>query len=284
MSANTLKKISLKIKNKTGDNLITDFRYPENAEGKIPLVILCHGFKGFKDWGCFPYMMEKIAGEGNFAVSFNFSYNGTGENESEQSEFTRLDLFAENTFSKELDDTRSILDYLTEHKDEYNYDIENITLIGHSRGGGIAILKTAEEKRIGKLIVLSSLCNFNRYSDTLKSKWKETGFFEVVNARTNQIMRMNYSLIEDLEKNKDRLDIQKAVSEIKVPILLIHGMQDITVDYSNAEDLYSRSDKTKSELFLIENTGHTFGAVHPFEGTTKALEEAITLILDFLNK
>ena len=78
-------------------------------------------------------MMEKIAGEGNFAVSFNFSYNGTGENESEQSEFTRLDLFAENTFSRELDDTGSILDYLTEHKDEYNYDIENITLIGHSR-------------------------------------------------------------------------------------------------------------------------------------------------------
>ena len=284
MIKNKINKVSLKIKNKTGDDLITDFRFPESGTEKLPLVILCHGFKGFKDWGCFPYMMERIAEEGNFAVSFNFSYNGTGENDFDQSDFTRLDLFAENTFSRELDDLGSIIDHLFENKDKYNYDKGNITLTGHSRGGGIAILKTAEDKRISKLVVLSSVCNFDRYSDTLKKKWKEVGYFEVINSRTNQMMRLNYTLIEDLVKNKERLDIQKAISEITVPVMIIHGAQDITVDYSNAEDLYSRSDKEKTKLFLIENTGHTFGAVQPFEGTTKALEEVLTLIEDFLSK
>lgn len=284
MIKNKINKVSLKIKNKTGDDLITDFRFPESGTEKLPLVILCHGFKGFKDWGCFPYMMERIAEEGNFAVSFNFSYNGTGENDFDQSDFTRLDLFAENTFSRELDDLGSIIDHLFENKDKYNYDKGNITLTGHSRGGGIAILKTAEDKRISKLVVLSSVCNFDRYSDTLKKKWKEVGYFEVINSRTNQMMRLNYTLIEDLVKNKERLDIQKAISEITVPVMIIHGAQDITVDYSNAEDLYSRSDKDKTKLFLIENTGHTFGAVQPFEGTTKALEEVLTLIEDFLSK
>lgn len=284
MIKNKINKVSLKIKNKTGDDLITDFRFPESGTEKLPLVILCHGFKGFKDWGCFPYMMERIAEEGNFAVSFNFSYNGTGENDFDQSDFTRLDLFAENTFSRELDDLGSIIDHLFENKDKYNYDTGNITLTGHSRGGGIAILKTAEDKRISKLVVLSSVCNFDRYSDTLKKKWKEVGYFEVINSRTNQMMRLNYTLIEDLIKNKERLDIQKAISEITVPVMIIHGAQDITVDYSNAEDLYSRSDKEKTKLFLIENTGHTFGAVQPFEGTTKALEEVLTLIEDFLSK
>ena len=284
MIKNKINKVSLKIKNKTGDDLITDFRFPESGTEKLPLVILCHGFKGFKDWGCFPYMMDRIAEEGNFAVSFNFSYNGTGENDFDQSDFTRLDLFAENTFSRELDDLGSIIDHLFENKDKYNYDKGNITLTGHSRGGGIAILKTAEDKRISKLVVLSSVCNFDRYSDTLKKKWKEVGYFEVINSRTNQMMRLNYTLIEDLIKNKERLDIQKAISEITVPVMIIHGAQDITVDYSNAEDLYSRSDKEKTKLFLIENTGHTFGAVQPFEGTTKALEEVLTLIEDFLSK
>lgn len=284
MIKNKINKVSLKIKNKTGDDLITDFRFPESGKEKLPLVILCHGFKGFKDWGCFPYMMERIAEEGNFAVSFNFSYNGTGENDVDQSDFTRLDLFAENTFSRELDDLGSIIDYLFENKEKYNYDTGNITLTGHSRGGGIAILKTAEDKRISKLVVLSSVCNFDRYSDTLKKKWKEVGYFEVINSRTNQMMRLNYTLIEDLIKNKERLDIQKAISEITVPVMIIHGAQDITVDYSNAEDLYSRSDKEKTKLFLIENTGHTFGAVQPFEGTTKALEVVLTLIEDFLSK
>ena len=170
MIKNKINKVSLKIKNKTGDDLTTDFRFPESGKEKLPLVILCHGFKGFKDWGCFPYMMDRIAEEGNFAVSFNFSYNGTGENDFDQSDFTRLNLFAENTFSRELDDLGSIIDHLFENKDKYNYDKGNITLTGHSRGGGIAILKTAEDKRISKLVVLSSVCNFDRYSDTLKKK------------------------------------------------------------------------------------------------------------------
>lgn len=280
---NELKKISLKIKNKYGDNLNTDFRYPASKKA-LPLVIFCHGFKGFKDWGCFPYLLDKISSEGYFTVSFNFSYNGTGDNEIEQSEFSRLDLFAKNTFSRELDDLGSVIDYLFSHKSEFNYDPNNITLIGHSRGGGIVILKTAEDQRIRKLVALSSLASFNRYSEVLKKKWKEVGYFEVLNARTNQLMRMDYSLIEDLENNKDRLDIQKAISKINVPTLIIHGTQDITVDYSNAEDLFSRSNKHYTELFLVDNTGHTFGAVHPFQGTTKALEEAITLILNFLKK
>jgi pimeloyl-ACP methyl ester carboxylesterase len=280
MSDSTVKKISIKIKNRHGDELNTDLRFTESQE-KQPLVILCHGFKGFKDWGCFPYMMDKLAEENYFCVSFNYSYNGTGEREEEQSEFTRLDLFAKNTFTRELDDLGSVIDHFFENKNssDYGYDTNNVTLIGHSRGGGIAILKTAEDKRVTKLIALSTVNNFDRYSDALKSKWKEAGFFEVMNSRTNQMMRMDYTLMEDIENNPDRLDIQKAITKISVPVLFIHGEQDITVDYSNAEDLYSRRIEVYPELkdstilSLIKNTGHTFGAVHPFAGTTDALEK-----------
>ena len=165
-----------------------------------------------------------------------------------------------------------------------------LTLIGHSRGGGIAILKTAEDPRVKKLIVLSTVNNFDRHSEAMKAKWKEDGYFEVLNSRTNQMMRMDYTLIEDLENNKDRLDIQKAIIKITVPVLLIHGTQDLTVDYSNAEDLYTRHIenneglKERTEFVLIDNTGHTFGTVHPYQGTTEAFEKVITLTLDFLNK
>lgn len=284
-----MNKTSIKIKNRHGDDLNTDLRYT-NSQSKQPLVILCHGFKGFKDWGCFPYMMDKIAEENHFCVSFNYSYNGTGDKEDEQSDFTRLDLFAKNTFTRELDDLGSVLDYFCndDNAAKYNYDTDNITLIGHSRGGGIAILKTAEDKRITKLIALSTVNNFDRYSDALKAKWKDAGYFEVMNSRTNQMMRMDYTLMEDIENNPVRLNIQDAITKITVPVLFIHGEQDITVDYSNAEDLYSRRLETfpelkdSTKLSLIKNTGHTFGAVHPFAGTTPALENTINLILDFL--
>lgn len=272
----------LKIKNKYGDNLTADFSYNKTAND-MPLLIFVHGFKGFKDWGCFPYMMEKFAENNIFAVSFNFSYNGVGEEGIELSEFTRLELFAKNTFSRELDDLGSIIDFLEDNRQKYNYNFDNLTLAGHSRGGGITILKTAEDKRVKKLITLASVSEFDRYTEERKKEWKEKGYFQVLNTRTKQYMRMNFTLIEDLEKNREKLDIKKAVSEIQVPYLIIHGEEDLAVDYSEALELHSLSNKSLTKLELIANTGHTFGAVHPFMGTTDKLEEVSVLIREFIN-
>lgn len=275
---------NIKIQNRKGDVISVDFRYPENVTGKIPLLIFCHGFKGFKDWGSFPYMLEKISAENIFTISFNFSFNGVDNTQDNPMDFTRLDLFAQNTFSKELDDLGDLIDFIFENKNNYNYDLENITLAGHSRGGGIAILKTAEDKRINKLITLASVSEFNRYTEERKKRWKETGYLEVLNTRTKQLMRMNYTLIEDLEKNHERLNILGAMKRISVPVLIIHGKQDLAVDYSDAEALFEQSDKSKTKLVLYENTGHTFGAVHPFKGTNDNLEKLIKDITDRIKR
>ena len=37
-----------------------------------------HGFKGFKDWGFFPHLADRLARAGLVAVSFNFSGSGVG--------------------------------------------------------------------------------------------------------------------------------------------------------------------------------------------------------------
>ncbi|MBI5403040.1 MAG: prolyl oligopeptidase family serine peptidase [Ignavibacteriae bacterium] len=265
----------IKIKNVQGDIIPVDFRYPENQKENLPVLIFCHGFKGFKDWGSFPYMLEKISNENIFTVSFNFSFNGTDNTKDNPVDFNRLDLFARNTFSRELDDLGCVIDFLFSVKDKYSFDTEKLVLAGHSRGGGIAILKTAEDARIKKLIALASVAEFDRYTEERKKRWKEEGYLEVLNTRTKQYMRMNYTLIEDLEKNYDRLNIQNAMSRIKVPAVIIHGKQDMAVDYSDAETLYNFSDKSKTKLILYENTGHTFGAEHPFKGTNENLEKVI---------
>ena len=274
--------ISLNVRNTHGDNLVTDFRYPKNTKKKLPLIIFCHGFKGFKDWGCFPYMLDSIAEEDVFTVSFNFSYNGTGDNAIDQTEFTRLDLFAQNTFSRELDDLGSVIDYLDANSDKFNYDFNDLTLVGHSRGGGIAIIKTSEDNRVKKLVVLSSVSNFNRYSDEQINNWKKRGYIEVLNTRTKQKMRLNYTLMEDLIVNKDRLDLKKAIAKIKVPTLIIHGEQDLAVPSSEAKTLYDSSNKEYTKLKVYPNTGHTFGAVHPFKGTSSGIETVIWGIIEFV--
>ena len=49
-------------------------------EGRISsAIVVCHGFKGFKDWGFFPYLADCLAaGTGAMVISFNFSGSGIG--------------------------------------------------------------------------------------------------------------------------------------------------------------------------------------------------------------
>jgi len=271
---------NIKIKNKNGKTISIDLRHKNTAE-KMPLLVFCHGFKGFKDWGGFPYMLDKISDRNIFTVSFNFSLNGVDNEKDNPVDFECLDDFAKNTFSEELDDLGCVIDFLEKEEGKYNYNFGTLTIAGHSRGGGIAILKTAEDKRIKRLITLASVAEFNRYGDETKRVWRERGFIEALNTRTKQKMRMNVSLLEDLERNYSRLNIKGAMGKIDVPVLILHGSEDLAVEKSEAETLYNLGKKDKTKLVILENTGHTFGAVHPFAGTTPHLENIIEEIINF---
>src|SRR3989449_11334576 len=70
-----------------------------SAGGERPVVVVCHGLKGFKDWGFFPYVAERLARSGFAGVSFNFSGARVGEgNET----FDRAEGVAGKTHTKEL--------------------------------------------------------------------------------------------------------------------------------------------------------------------------------------
>src|SRR5215212_6440670 len=67
-----------------------------------PAVVILHGFKGFKDWGMFPPLSERIARAGFTAISPNFSGSGVDDS----GDFSLPELFGRNTFTAELQDSR----------------------------------------------------------------------------------------------------------------------------------------------------------------------------------
>jgi esterase/lipase len=274
-------KKSIVIKNSHSDDMSCDVYYPVMQSRKLPFVLFLHGFKGFKDWGGFPYMLEKISESGFAAAGFNFSYNGI---ENEPMNFTRPDKFAENTNTREIEDTISVLDFFEKNQEKFNIDFSSVTLIGHSRGGGDAIIVAAEDKRVTKLITLAAVSDFNRFSDEIKKQWRENGFIEIQNSRTKQNMRLNVTLLDDMEKNAGRLNILNAAAKLNIPFLIIQGAEDMAVSKSEAELIYSVTNKSKSELFIIEHTGHTFGVQHPFVGTTPAFEKVLQLVIKKLSE
>ena len=49
------------------------------------------------------------------------------------------------------------------------------------------------------------------------------------------MMRLNVSLLEDIEQNKnDLLNLEKATKNLNKPLLLIHGEQDLSVKIKRA--------------------------------------------------
>ena len=72
----------------------------------LPTLVILHGFKGFKDWGFFPYAAEFLANRGFAVITFNFSMNGVGQN---LLDFTELDKFARNTYSREQENVAKII-------------------------------------------------------------------------------------------------------------------------------------------------------------------------------
>lgn len=267
--------------NSDGDPIRGDVWAGEGARRGAAIVI-CHGFKGFKDWGFFPYLSEQLAvGTGYPAVSFNFSGNGIGP---DLLNFTELDKFEANTFTKELDDLNRVLDAAAAGELPGLEPRERFGLLGHSRGGVSSIIAAAEDERIRALVTWAAVSDVNRWSDELREEWRRKGRIEVLNARTGQMMPLGLVLLEDTERNADRLDILKAASRLKVPYLIIHGSEDESVAAVEGERIAAAAPAGSTRFERMAGAGHTFGAVHPFEGTTDHLTRAVDLSAEWFTR
>ncbi|KFF07873.1 alpha/beta hydrolase family protein [Chryseobacterium luteum] len=274
-----IKNLNIKLENPETRKFLADAIYPETNE-KLPLVIFVHGYKGYKDWGAWNLMAEKFAEAGFFFVKFNSSHNGTTVEDPHN--FGDLEAFGNNNYSKELSDLGVVIDHFVKNP---NVDDQKIILMGHSRGGGISIIKTCEDERINGLITLASVDTLERFpKDEALENWKKEGVYYVLNGRTKQEMPHYYQFYEDFEKNVHRFDVERATEMAKAYVLIIHGTHDESVSVKNAEHLHILN--PNSELFLVENADHTFGSKEPW--TEKFLPNNLNIVtekcIDFINK
>lgn len=273
-----IKEKNIIISNPETRNFLADAFYPE-SENKLPLVIFAHGYKGYKDWGAWDLMAEKIAEAGFYFVKFNFSHNGTTvEN---PTHFADLEAFGENNFSKELSDYSVVISHFFTQPE---VDSDKITIIGHSRGGGISTIHAFEDARVKALVVLASVSHFGyRFpSGDRLHEWESNGVMFTENKRTNQQMPHYYQFFEDYKANEESFNIQYASQHMEKPTLVVKAGSDETVKDNEAELLHEWN--KDSELVVIENASHTFGAREPWTENTMPsdLEKATASIINFL--
>lgn len=262
--------------------ILADVFYLENNKQK-PIIIFCHGYKGFKDWGAWHLMAEAFADAGFFFIKFNFSHNGGTVKQ--PIDFPDLEAFGNNNYTKELDDLQTIIEWLCSNSElKKDLDLNNINLLGHSRAGGIVTIKAEEDNRIKKVISLAGVCDFGKRTATRDGleQWKKDGVKYVINGRTKQQMPHYYQFYEDFVANEERLTIKRAVSNLKIPYLIIHGNNDTSVFIDEAKNL---NQWLENSIFkIIDDANHVFGASHPWESEELPthLEDVIDATLSFL--
>jgi pimeloyl-ACP methyl ester carboxylesterase len=250
-----------------------DVSFPANWNKTM--LVFVHGYMGFKDWGAWQFM-EDFFVEKEFAFcKFNMSHNGgTIEN---PIDFPDLNAFAENRYSFELNDTKTIIDLI--HK---TYKPSRIILIGHSRGGGVSIL-ASQHPKVDAVISLAGISSIEkRFSDKHQlEQWEKEGVRYIQNQRTLQNMPHLYIQYLDFLENKALLDIEKVCRETKKSIYLYHGLNDVSVSIDEGREL---AKWLKTELHEIPGTDHVFGAKHPWEESKMPipLYNVCLSIIDFI--
>lgn len=262
--------------------ILLDVFYKETQKPK-PIVIFCHGYKGFKDWGCWDLAAQSFAQANCFFVKFNFSHNGTTPDN--PLEFGDLEAFGQNNFTKELDDLETVIRWtIAESGFESEINRDDLSLIGHSRGGGIVALKAAENPSVTKLITWAGVSDFgSRFPSGEKLEmWKNLQVMYVENARTKQQMPHHYQFYENFQANKNRLYIQSAVKRMDKPFLILHGAEDVVVPIADAKNLLEWSQK--GQLKIIDQADHVFGGKHPYTETKlpKPFEILVDNSVDFV--
>ncbi len=244
-----------------------------------PVVIYAHGFNGFKDWGNFDLIANKMAEAGVVLVKFNFSHNGTTP--AQPTEFADLEAFGNNNYSLELEDLQKITDWVADLQNVYNAEIDTnqIYLIGHSMGGGMAILHAANDNRIKKLVTWASVSEcktpWGNWSAEKMEEWKATGVQYYTNSRTNQQMPLYYQLYEDYVNHASQFDIEKAIGQLQIPILICVGTNDTAVPIEKA---YALQKWQPAASFFTVESDHVFDRKHPW--LTDELPIAMQNVLD----
>ncbi len=243
------------------------------------VVILCHGFKGFKTWGFFPYLAGRLCEGGLAAYAIDFSFNGTfpeqrvkeeprGDSTTaaplRQTRYPRAELFRANTLKREVDDLASTLRFIAKNGLDETVDrAAPVGLFGHSRGAVSAMLNAIERGCVKALCTWSAPDHPDHFSARQKALWRRYGEYDFTDAVDGRSLSLSVGYLDDLENNHDRYDLSRRATELRISHLVVHGEMDLVVPVENARALHEAGRALPARRLLVLRTGHTFGVADP---------------------
>lgn len=208
---------------------------PEGIDGKIPTVIISHGFNS----NCSTSLMagRLLAAQG--IASYSFDFCGGSTTSKSDGKITEMSLMTEKA------DLNSVIDYV---KTLDFVDTDHLFLFGISQGGCVAALAAAERQDEIKGMVLC--CPAFNIPDMVKTLYPNAA--DVPETVVFNGVTLGKCYYDDIAK----LDVFGEIQKYTKDVLIFHGDKDNTVPISyseNAVKLYP-----SSQLVLEKGEGHIF--------------------------
>jgi len=222
-------------KNSKGEKLWGVLSFPIKR-GKLPAVIVSHGFCGTKSARKFVKIGRDFSKQGIAVLRFDFT--GCGDSEGD---FKNMSIF------QEVEDLKAAYNFLIKRP---QVDRKRIGILGYSLGALIACLCQIKHPILKTLVLVAPAINQKNLIKIWHSpgeirKWQEKGYIDTPKFRVG---------IQYLNEAKNYTPL---VSNIKNPVLIVHGKKDKDVPVMFSKKLL-KDFSGKIKIIIVQEADHNF--------------------------
>eukprot|EP00249_Psilotum_nudum_P034370 c53344_g1_i1 orf=335-1126(-) len=206
------------------------------------IVILCHGFRGSKEFVGLINVSSALCGLGFSTYRFDFSGNGESQGE-----------FRFGNYWKEVDDLHSVVLYWIGQGRLVK------AIVGHSQGGNVVLLYASKYSDVLTVVNLSARFDLKR---GLKERFGEF-FFQNIEEKGYMDIKDKSGSIEyrvTMKSLMDRLSIDMESAVLSLPkmcrVLTVHGSKDESIPVEDAFELDRLIANHK--LIVIDGADHLY--------------------------
>ena len=229
-----------------GMQVVGMLHMPDRYKGKVPAVVLFHGFTGTKvePHRIFVKMARALAKAGIAALRFDF--RGSGDSEGE---------FSSMTLTGELRDARAAMAFI---RSRPGIDKSRVGVLGLSFGGAVASLLLGSDPKICAAALWAPTGRTDemvkaRYTAKAGRQLKQMGCADFYGNAVGQCF------FDDVVRHRPI----KAITRTKTPVLLVHGSEDLTVPpkVSREYEVALRKARCAVVRHIVPGAGHTFDSL-----------------------
>ncbi len=261
----------------------------------VGVLLCCHGFKGYKDYGFFPRLAASAAKAGLIAHRFNFSHSGmTNRIET----FERPDLFERDTWNRQVADLAAVSGAVA--RGELPGAGLPQAWYGHSRGGVTCVLTAGRRATEGGtsepgdggaveptgIVAAAAPAGACNLDEDQKAMLRRAGRMASPSSRTGQVLHVGAGWLAEIEADPRRHDPLEMARATRCPVLLIYGTADATVPVADGR-AYAEALGDRGRLVTIDGASHTFDAPNPLpadqpppEATRRMIDETTAFAVE----